>query len=324
MRRRDFLALLGAAAVSAPAHAQRRPRLGYLSGGLQGDPNSANTIEVLKASLAELGLRAGETIEIGERWADGDAARLPRLARELLDLRPDILASTGATETRALHAITKTVPIVFLQLATDPVGQGLVERIARPGGNVTGFMQAPQPLWSKRIGFLAELLGRPPRRLAWLCNPGNASTEASWVDAKDAAARAGSAIVRVDVNIPADIDRAFDSMKDRDGLLVQFDFLTATEKDKVAALAARGRLPAIYENRSQALAGGLMSYGGDLRENFRQGAAYIERILKGARPAELPVIQASRFELVVNLGAARALGIAVPSALLSQADEVIE
>lgn len=330
MTRRELLALLAAASAAglaaAPraAMAQRLPRLGYLSGGPKNDPNTANTFDTLSQGLAELGLRHGETIEVQDRWAEGDSARLPGLARELVDWQPDVLASTGSTETRALHALTKSIPIVFLQLAVDPVPLGLTQSIARPGGNVTGFMQAPQLLWGKRIQYLAEAMGRPPRRLAWIGNPGNNATAAHWADASAAAMAAGIDVVRLDVNTPADIDRAFAAMKDREAVLVQFDFLTATEKARVADLAARARLPAIYENRSQALAGGLMSYGGDLRENYRQGAVYIQRILKGAKPADMPVVQASRFELVVNVKTARALGLALPASILAQADEVIE
>ena len=325
MRRRAFVAMLAGAAASwaAATSAQARIRLGYLSGGSKGD-NEENTVAILKESLLRLGWRLGETLEIEERWASGDFARLPRLAQELLAGRPDILVSTGQTETRTLQAVAGAIPIIFMQVSVDPVVAGFVKQIARPGGNITGFMQSPHFLWGKRIELLTELLGRPPRRLAWIGNPGNAGSEANWADARDAGTRIGSDVIRVNVSTASDLDHAFDTVKGRDALLVQFDFLLAVEKRRVAALVARQRLPAIYENRSQALAGGLMSYGGDLRENYRQGAQYVHRVLNGTPPGDLPVVQASRFELVLNLKTARALGLTVPDALLARADEVIE
>jgi len=158
------------------------------------------------------------------------------------------------------------------------------------------------------------------RRSSWPGGP----TSANWTDARDAAGRIGSEVIRVNVSNASDLDRAFDSLKGQDALLVQFDFLFAVEKRRVAALVARQRLPAIYENRSQALVGGLMSYGGDLRENYRQGAESVHRVLNGTPPGDLPVVQASRFELVLNLETARALGLTVPDALLARADEVID
>jgi putative tryptophan/tyrosine transport system substrate-binding protein len=326
MRRRDLLAgALGftCTAVIDPSGAQtvRRKRLGYLSGSTQG--SGEYTIDILKASLRDLGWRAGETIEFEERWADGDFSRLPRLARELVGLTPDAIVATGSSETSSLHAATRDIPVVFIQVA-DPVSLGVVASIARPGGNITGLAQGPQILWSKRLGLLTELLGRLPHRLAWLGNPRNAGSEANWTDAKDATAQAGVDLARIDVSRADELDKAFMAVKDSDALLVQWDFLFAVLRDRIAELAAQTRVPAIYENRTQVLAGGLMSYGGDLRENYRQGAVYVDRILKGARPADLPVIQASRFELVLNKGAAKALGLIIPDSLIARADEVIE
>jgi len=327
MKRRDLLTgALGfaSAAVIGPSDAQtiRRKRLGYLSGGRQGTGNEY-TSGILKASLRDLGWRGNETIEIDERWADGDVLRLPRLASELVQLRPDVIAATGTSETKALQAATQDIPIVFLQVA-EPVASGVVASISRPGGNTTGFAQGPQILWSKRLSLLTEMLGRQPRHLAWLGNPGNSGSALNWADAKDAAARVDADLARIDVGRAEELEGAFKDVKGMDGLLVQWDFLFSTLGNQIAQLAAQERVPAIYENRAQVLAGGLMSYGGDLRENFRQGAAYVDRILKGARPADLPVVQASRFELVLNKGAAKALGLTIPDSLLARADEVIE
>ena len=327
LTRRAFVSGLGTlvtlAASRAASSNQPRARLGYLSGGRK-DVNLENTLDVLRAALREYGWRAGENLLIEERFAEGDSARLPRLARELVAQRPDVLACTGTTETRALQAATGTIPVVFLQVAVDPVAAGFVQSIVRPGQNITGFTQAPQFLWSKRIALLTDVLGRAPRRLAWLGNPGNTTTAMSWADARSAAAQSKSDVIRVDAGGPADFERAFEVVKGRDALLVAFDFLFAVERRRIAELAARHRLPAIYENRMQVLGGGLMSYGADLRENYRQGAGYVHRILNGAGAGDLPVVQPSRFEFVLNMKVARALGLNITPALLARTDEVVD
>jgi putative tryptophan/tyrosine transport system substrate-binding protein len=327
MRRRDLLTgTLGIACAMAlhPGRAQtsKRARLAYLSGGSKGF-GETSIVDILKAALHELGWRQGETLDLEERFAEGDFASLPRLARELVALGPDILVATGSTETMSLHAVTQNIPIVFM-LIQDPVSLGIVESIPRPGGNITGFTQGPQVLWGKRLELLAELLGRQPRRLAYLGNPGNVGSVSNWTDAKDAAATVGAEIVRTEVGQASELRDAFDALKSPDALLVPYDFLYFVLRGRIAELAAEKRIPAVYENRGHVLAGGLMSYGGDVRENYRLGAGYVDRILKGARPADLPVVAPSRFELVLNIGAAKALGLTVPPFLLARADEVIE
>jgi len=325
MNRRDFLtAMFGiGAAVTSSAEAQtvRRRKLGYLSGGSPG--LGEHSIDIFKASLRDLGWRANETIDIDVRWADGDASRLALLASELVALRPDVIACTGTSEAKALQSATSEIPVLFLQVA-DPISSRLVASISRPGGNITGFAQGPQILWSKRLELLTEMIGRQPRHLAWLGNPENSGSVPNWADAKEAAARAGVELARIDVSRAEQLEGAFTSIKGLDGLLVQFDFLFAVMRSRIAELVAQEHVPAIYENRMQVLAGGLMSYGGDLRENYRQGAIYVDRILKGARPGDLPVVRASRFELVLNAGAAKALGLTIPANLLARADEVIQ
>jgi putative tryptophan/tyrosine transport system substrate-binding protein len=326
MKRRSLLRgslALSFAATAWASHAQatRRARLGFLSGGQQGFGEI--TIDILSTALAELGWREGDTLTIERRWASGDFARLPPLARELALLRPDVIVATGSHETRSLQLATQDIPVVFMQVV-DPVGLGIVASIARPGGNITGFTQGPQILWGKRLDLLSDLIGRRPSRLGWLGNPGNPASASNWADAKEAADRLGAEIVRAEASQAGEIESAVGFMRDRDALLVQWDFLFAVERHRIAELANRNRLPAAYENRAQALAGGLMSYGGDLRENYQRGAAYVDRILKGARPADLPVVEASRFEFVINLKTARALGLTIPPTLLARADEVIE
>ena len=329
MRRRKFAAELigfGLAAVlpwQVAAQDRRRAHMGFLSGGRQ--ETSENTLGVLTDSLALLGWRAGDTLRIDGRWAAGDAAVLPHLAAELIALRPDVIVSTGTTETKALQAATQTIPIIFMQVPADPVAIGLVKRISRPGGNISGFMQGPQFLWGKRIDLLIEVLGRLPRHLTWVGNPRNSASEPSWTDARDAAAKIGIDLKRLNISSASDLKPAFETLTDTDALLVQWDFLFAAQREQIAALVAQRSLPAIYESRDQIIAGGLISYGADLRENYRQGALYVHRILdKLAVVGELPVVQASRFEVVLNLKTAKALGLTLPESLIARADEVIE
>ena len=213
---------------------------------------------------------------------------------------------------------------MFLQVAVDPVAVGLVESISRPGGNVTGIMQAPQLLSSKRLSIVTELLGRPPRRLAYTVNPGNVNGARLWIDAAEAANNIGAEIDRVDVNTPLAVAGVFAGLKDRDAIIVQYDFLLVSLRNEIADLAARQRLPVMYENQAHVLVGGLASYGADLRENYRQGALYIDRILRGAHPRDLPVVQGNRLELVLNVTTANTLGLTIPPTLLARTDEVIE
>jgi putative ABC transport system substrate-binding protein len=326
MRRREFLASAGALAAAFPGtvHAQRAQpaRVGWLSAALAGSPE--NPLATLKETLDGLGWHIGQNLVFEERHANGEVSALPRLAFELVGLRPDVIGATGTTEAQSLQHATRDIPIVFMQVAVDPVRLGPVHSIARPGGNLTGFLQTPELLWGKRIDLLAALLGRHPQRLAFLGNPSNTSFALSWAHIHNEAARVGAEVVRADVEAAADLDGVFAKLVDRDALLVHFDFLLTGLRSEIAQRAARLRVPAIYEQRREVAAGGLLSYGPDLRDNYRQGAGYIDRVLRGARPAELPVVQGSRFELVLNLKAAKALGLAIPPSLLARADEVIE
>jgi putative ABC transport system substrate-binding protein len=331
MRRREFIVLFGVALLQATAgtlgaQTHRKARIGYLTGGAATPEGGSLTgsLEILKEGLQQLGWREGDTFDVDARFASGDFSNIPRLAAELVALRPDVIVATGSSETKAFQAATRDIPIVFLQIVADPISLGLVDSIARPGRNITGFAYGPQILWGKRLEILAELLGRQPRRLAWLGNPANAATADNWTDAKDAAAKLGVELMRVEVSKPDQLDIAFDGLKDRDALLVQWDFLLYSLRKRVVELVAQRRLPAVYEFRGYVLEGGLLSYGADVRDNYRRAASYVDRILKGARPADLPVDLASRFELIINLKTAKTLGISVPAALLARADEVIE
>jgi putative tryptophan/tyrosine transport system substrate-binding protein len=330
MKRRDFMALVGVAIFQGAspqlgAQGRRRVHVGYLNGATPTAEGGSHTgsLEILKEGLHQLGWRERETFDMEARFANGDSSLIPRLAAELVARRPDVIVATGSSETKALHAATRDIPIVFLQIP-DPISLGVVDSIARPGRNITGFSFGPQTVWGKRLEILAELLGRQPHRLAWLGNPANPGAAFNWTDTKDAAGKLGADLIRVEVSKPDELDGAFDALGDRDALLVGWDFLLYSLRKRIAELALQRRLPAIYEYRGHVVEGGLLSYGADVRDNYRRAAVYVDRILKGARPADLPVDQASRFELVINLKAAKGLGITVPPALLARADEVIE
>jgi len=310
--------------VISPSAAQtpRRMRMGWLSAGT---PTTLPGLALLLTYLSALGWRVGETLEIVDRQAEGDTAKLPHLAAEIVAARPDVIACTGASEATALSAATTDIPIVFL-IITDPLTLGIVTSLARPSGNITGIAVAPQFLEGKRLELLVDLLGPSARRFVWLGDPKNVSANSLWADAAAAAQNLKVDIDRVNVSSADGIESAFDAVAKlgASGVVVQFDFLLMAHKRRIIALATERRLPTVFGSRTLALEGGLISYGPDLRENFRRGATYIDSILKGARPSDLPVYQPNRLELVLNLKAAKALGLSIPPSILLRADEVIE
>jgi len=273
--------------------------------------------------LYALGWHEGENVRFDLRDAGHDPTILPRLAAELVALRPDILIAVGTGETKALQAATSDIPIVFM-MSSDPVGMGIVDSIARPGRNTTGTAISPQILWGKRLEIVTELIGHLPTKIAWLCNPGNFATEINQAAVMQSAEQMKVKVEQLEVRQAGDIDRAFAGMAGSEAVLVQFDGLIDSLLRQIVELAARYRLPAIYDSRWHVVNGGLISYGADFRDNWRHGASYVDRILRGARPKDLPVYQASRFELVINLNAAKSLGLTIPSSLLARADDVIE
>jgi putative ABC transport system substrate-binding protein len=336
MRRREFIGLLGGAAAAWSCAdvfaAQKSPiaRIGFLSiFPLQIDCKSFHPDAYqdppcwLASDLRALGWREGENLQIEWRFADGDPAGLPRWAAELVSLQPDVLIGVGSSEAKALKAATSDIPIVFLN-SSDPVGYGLVDSIARPGKNITGTATAPQMLWGKRLELAVELLGHHPAKIAWLSDPEEVSTKLSETAVMQSAEKLGIEVERWQVRKPEDFGRVFANASGSEAVLVQFVALTMTHRRQVAELAARYRLPAIYENRGYVVDGGLISYGADPRENWRRSLTYVDRILRGAQPKDLPVEQASKFVLTINLKATNALGITVPPMLLTRADEVIE
>jgi putative tryptophan/tyrosine transport system substrate-binding protein len=238
-------------------------------------------------------------------------------------LRPDLLVAGGTIETKAFQAATSDIPIVWGS-STDPVGSGIVDSLARPGRNATGTASTPQILWSKRLELIAELIGHRPTRVTWLGDPGNIMAKRNLAAVMEAAEQMGVKVDRFEAREPSAFDRIFAASAGSDAVLVQFDVLTSTHHQQIAELAARYRLPTIYDNRDYVVDGGLISYGPDIREIIRRSATYVDRIMRGARPKDLPVEQPSKFGLVINLKTAKALGLTIPVKLLTVADELIE
>ena len=327
MKRRYFITLLGGAAIAGPltAHAQQpgMPVVGFLH------PSSrdgyASRVPAFRQGLKDEGFIEGENVAIEYRWADNQIDRLPALATELVQRRVAVIATGGIPATLAAKAVTTTIPIVFL-VGDDPVKLGLVTSLARPGGKLTGINFFAVELVAKRLELLRELVPAATR-VAVLVNPANATaTEVTLRDAR-AAARAMELQIQIfNVSTIREMDTAFATLASErpDGLFVANDGFFIDRRVQLVHLATRHAVPAIYQDRLFAEVGGLMSYGASIHDVYRQVGAYAGRILKGAKPVDLPVVQSSKFELVINASTARMLGLSVPPTLLSIADEVIE
>jgi putative ABC transport system substrate-binding protein len=326
MRRRDFITVIAGSAAARPlvAGAQQpaMPVIGFLNSGAPGP--ATDTIAVFRQGLAEAGYMEGRNVAIEYRFAEGQYDRLPALAEELVRRQVAVIVAIPIPAAVVAKAATGTIPIVF-SVAGDPVKLGLVDSLARPGGNATGVNFFQAELGAKQLGLLRELLPAAAR-IGLLVNPTNANVEGVTKDVTAAASAIGVQIDVVQASDSHEIDTAFATLvrNKADALLVGADSLFFTRRLQLATLATRHALPAVYFNRPFAEAGGLMSYGTSLTEVNRQLGIYTGRILKGAKPAELPVMQSTRFELVINLPTARALGLEIPSMLLARADEVIE
>jgi ABC-type uncharacterized transport system substrate-binding protein len=322
--RREFIALLGgAAAWPLPAHAQQaaKPTIGLL---VPGTPAShghwyAATVQRLR----ELGWVEGRTIAVEYRWAEGFGGRLPELAADLVQLKVHVIVTGGSTAVIAAKQATSSIPIVFAA-AADPVGSGLVASLARPGGSVTGLSLQFTDLAGKRIELLRELLPGM-RRLGILAGAGNAGTMPEIASAQAMAGKAGLDVITPEVNRPEDFFVAFESFRNRaDALYVISDPLVNTYKIRINTLALAARIPTLHSAREHVEVGALMSYGTSFTDLFRRAGNYVDKILRGANPADLPVEQPTKFELTINLTTAKVLGIEVPPSLLARADEVIE
>jgi len=326
MRRRELLLLVGGA-VTAPhalrAQQKAMPVIGVLSSTTPG--SSAANMAAFLQGLAETGYVEGQNAAIEYRWAEGRYDRLPALAAELVKRRVDVIVTQGGIPaTRAAKSATSTIPIVFA-VGTDPVGDGLVASLARPGGNLTGVTFMMTELMPKRLELLSELVPEAGM-IALLVNPNNEDAERTMRDVQEAARVKGVQLLILKAGTESEIDAAFAYFVQlhAGALLVGHDPFFFSRREQLVALASRNAVPAIYENRGYVVAGGLISYGTSLAAANRLAGIYVGKILKGAKPADLPVQQPTRFELVINFKTAKALGLTVPPSILARADEVIE
>ncbi|MDB5579770.1 MAG: hypothetical protein JWR80_4946, partial [Bradyrhizobium sp.] len=317
--------LLGGAAASLPLAARAQqpamPVIGFLhSASLE--PN-AKRLAGFRKGLQQAGFIEGQNVAIDFRWAAGQNARLPELAAELVGKPVNVIATLSSTPaTWAAKAATSTIPIVFL-IAEDPVELGLVASLNRPGGNTTGISSQNAELVAKRLGLLRELLPQAAN-IAVLLNPGNPNAKPVSAALQSAAATLGVQLNVLEATSDADIERAYQSLKPDSPLLVGTDPSFFARRASLVALAAKYAIPTMYDNREAASAGGLMSYGQNTESSWEQAGITVGRILKGAKPAELPVMQPTKFEYVINLKTAKSLGVEVPLSMQARADEVIE
>jgi putative tryptophan/tyrosine transport system substrate-binding protein len=327
-RRRDLMGFVGGATVawSIGARAQQpMPVIGYLSGGSPGSDNIPTRLTAFRQGLNEMGYFEGQNVTIEYRWAEGQYDRLPALAADLVRRQVTVIvAVAGAPTAFAAKAATATIPIVFNQ-GLDPVQSGLVASLNRPGANITGVTILTVELAGKRLDLLHELV---PTSfvVALLVNPTNPVSQAETRSLQEAARALGLQAHILRASNPSEFEAAFKSLVGLQvgALVVSSDPLFTNQRDEIVALAARHAMPAIYAYRLFPAAGGLISYGSDLADSYRQTAIYTAKILNGARPADLPVQQVVKIELVINLNTAKALGLTIPLTLSGRADEVIE
>jgi putative ABC transport system substrate-binding protein len=326
MKRREFIILLAAAAWPRAARAQktdRMRRIGVLQAINESDPEGQRRVAPFEQGLQKLGWTAGANLVIDYRWADS-ADRLRRYAAELVALKPDVIWTSGALGLLPLKRQTQTIPIVFTMIY-DPVGSGFVESLSHPGGNITGFTLGEFSMGGKILEALKEVAPQVSR-VAVMLNLDQPPHVAMWRAIETVAPSFKVRLTAADAQDPAEIERAIEAFarEPNGGLIVLPGPITIVHRDLIIALAARHRVPAAYAFRFFATSGGLMSYGVDPADQSRQAAAYVDRILKDAKPSELPVQQPTKFELVINLKTAKAIGLDVPATVLARADEVIE
>jgi putative ABC transport system substrate-binding protein len=326
MKRRELMLVLGGAMAAAPAlRAQQKamPVVGYL--GITSPGPNVQSLAAFRQGLSETGYVEGQNLAVEFRWAEGHYDRLSALAADLVGRKVDVMVTQGGTASAlAAKSKTSTIPIVFI-IGGDPVGDGLVASLARPGGNLTGITIITVGLMPKRFEVISDLVPQA-RMIALLVNQNNPLSESMMRDVREAARAKGVELHILKAGTESEIDAAFATLVPlhADALAVGADSFFTSRREQIVALASRYGIPAIYESRSFVASGGLISYGTSLAAVNRQVGAYVGRILKGAKPADLPVHQPTTFELVVNLKTAKALGLSVPPSILARADEVIE
>jgi putative tryptophan/tyrosine transport system substrate-binding protein len=331
MKRREFISLLGGAAAAWPfaAHGQQSDRLrrvGVLMAFDENDPEAKAYLSGFTQGLAELGWTDGRNLRMDVRWAAGNVDRMRMSAKELLDLQPNVILAHGTPATAAFQRETRTIPIVFASVS-DPVGEGFVASLPRPGGNITGFISQEDTVASKWLELLTEI-APGVKRVAAIFNPDTAPSGGLYVlPAFEAAARSFKvAPIAAPIHSDAEIETVITSLgrEPGGGLVVPPDTFVESHRAHIILLAARNNVPTVYPDSVWARDGGLLSYGPNRADIFRRSAAYVDRILRGASPAELPVQLPTKFVLAVNAKTAKALGLTVPPTLLARADEVIE
>jgi len=327
--RRELIAALGSAAAwPLTTHAQgpeRVRRIGVLHAGNESDPDWQHVVAAFVQALAKLGWTEGANLVLDHRWGGGDRERFRRYAAELISLHPDAIWATASLPLLLLKRETRTIPIVFT-LVYDPVGSGFVASLARPEANITGFAQGEFSLGGKMLQLLREVAPKVSR-VAVILNLDQPPQVAMWYALETTAAPSfGVRVTAADVQGAAEIEGAIGDFahEPNGGLIILPGPITSAHRELIIALAARHHLPAVYPFRFFVADGGLVSYGSDRADQSRQAAGYVDRILKGAKPSDLPVQQPTKFELVINLTTAKALGLTVPPSMLDLADEVIE
>jgi len=319
-----FAVPLGTAAAQSQEK-QKVPRVGYISPGSSDDPMRLRRFEAFRQGLRELGYVEGQSIVLEPRWAEGQYARYPALTADLVRLKASVIVVVGGTATKAAKEVTRTVPIV-MSLVIDPVGSGLIPSLAHPGGNVTGTSIMAPDLVGKQLELLKEVVPKISR-VAVLWNPDNPGGVPQLRQAEAAARTLGVRLQTLKARSPHELDSAFAAMtRERAGALVILNdaILGLNLSKQIAELAAKSRLPSMHGVTEYAQAGGLMVYGANLLDLERRAATFVDKILKGAKPADLPIEQPSKFELIINLKTARALGLTIPPSVLLRADQVIE
>ena len=329
MRRREFITVLGGAAVAwtiaaRAQHPEQMRRIGVLMNRATDDPEDQAYLAAFRQALQQLGWPEGRNVQIDTRWAAGDADLVRKYAAELVALAPDVMLAAGSPSVAALQRVTRSLPIVFVRVS-DPVGGGLVDSLARPGGNVTGFMQFEYSFSGKWLELLKQIAPQVTRA-AVLRNSDNRAGTGEFAAIQSIAQSLGVELRPVDTRDAGEIERAVAAFarSPNSGLIVAPSATTGGNRGLIVTLAARHKLPAVYADRSDITGGGLISYGVDRVDQFRRAAGYVDRILKGEKPADLPVQAPTKYELVINLKAAKALGLTIPPSLLARADEVIE